>query len=42
VAGSSERNNEPAGFHKILGHSWVTEQLVVSQDGLGSTELILT
>jgi hypothetical protein len=28
------------GFYKILGNSWVTAQLAVSQKGLSSTELL--
>jgi hypothetical protein len=28
------------GFHKMLGHSWGAEQLVASQEGLSSTELV--
>jgi hypothetical protein len=36
VEGSCEHPNEPSGFHKMLGSSWVAAQLADSQEGLSS------
>jgi hypothetical protein len=39
VANSCEHGNEPSGFHKMLGISWVAEWLAASREGLSSMEL---
>jgi hypothetical protein len=40
MADSCEHNNEPSQFHKILGTFWLAKQLMASQQGLSSMELV--
>jgi hypothetical protein len=40
MEGSSEHSNEILGSIKYLGNSWVDAQLVASQEGLMSMELV--
>jgi hypothetical protein len=38
MAGSCEHSDEAVGYHKVLGISWMSEQLLTSQEGLFSVE----
>jgi hypothetical protein len=42
MEGSCEHGNEPSGYVKMLGNSRVAERLAVSEEGLGSMELVKT
>jgi 23S rRNA A2030 N6-methylase RlmJ len=37
---SCEKSNEPSGSIKYVGSSWVAAQMVASQEGLSSMELV--
>ena len=40
MAGSFERDDEPAGFHKMRGISWLAEKLLASQEELCCMALV--
>ena len=40
VAGSCEYGDEPSGFHKMRGIYWIAEDMLASQKGLSSMELV--
>jgi hypothetical protein len=40
VAGSCECGNEPSGFYKTRGISWLADDLLASEEGLCSLELV--